>query len=880
MSLLRWLSAFWRNTFRKSRSERELDEELRAYVELLVEEKTVRGMGAEEARRAALLEVGGVEQVKEQVRDVRAGVMLESLWQDLRYGARTLAKSRGFTLVAVLTLALGIGATTAIFSVVNAVLLRPLPYPDAGRLVYVGQLYRSGIAGSGEPKFMFWREQARSFEALACYSGYGGAGGNLSGGSEAEFVRGMRVSEDFFRALGVSPALGRAFTHEEDQPGGPAVAILSDALWHRSFGGDQTLIGKTVTLNDRPLTVVGIMPADFRFSSDVGLFVPMRARAGANVDPNAEVVGRLKPGVSIAQAQAELKVIAEKYRAEFPRHMIEGESVGVQPYQELFTEGVAKYLWIVLGAVCFLLLIACANVANLQLTRAAGRRREIAVRMALGAGGGRVARQLLTEGLVLALAGGAAGLLLALWGTRLLSALTPEGMLPGVAEVSVDWRVLAFALAASILTGLLFGAAPALQARKVDVNSALKDGPGKGATGRGRLRGALVVVEVALSLVLLVGAGLLARTFANLSSVAPGFDPHNVLTFQIDLNGERYDAAGEAASFYRDAIERISHIPGVEAAAVTNKLPLDWQFNMPVFLAAHPDEAQSVQFRMISLDYFRAMRIDVRQGRAFNDSDDAGAPPVALVNEAFVRRHFAGQDPFAQQLTVGRGVGETARQIVGVVADIKQQGLDRPAPPMVYVPVAQVTDKLMASVRAFTSFNFVVRTNGAPLGLIQSVKREISALDPTLPLSHVASMEEIGARSVASQRFNMLLLGLFAALGLLLAAVGIYGVMSYAVAQGTREIGIRMALGAPRGSVLRLVAGQGMTLALTGMAVGIAVALALTRLMEGLLFGVSTTDPATFAEYSLILAAVALAACLIPARRATKVDPMIALRTD
>jgi predicted permease len=857
-----------------------LAEELESHLRMHADDYVRGGLSPREARRRALLKLGGVLQTTESYRRQRRPPMLDEFWQDLRYGVRTLIKSPMFTLVAVLTLALGIGATTAIFSVVNAVLLRPLPYPDADKLLYVGQRYRSGLAGSGEPKFLFWREQSQSFEALACYSGFGGAGGNLAGGSEAEYARGMRVSEDFFRVLGVYPALGRAFTHEEDQPGGAGVVILSDGLWQRSFGGDRGLIGRSVTLNDRPVTVVGIMPPHFRFGSEVGLFVPMRARPGANVDPNATVVGRLKPGVSFDQAQSELKVIAEKYRAAFPRQMAEGETVDAQPYQELFTEGVAKYLWIVLGAVSFLLLIACANVANLQLTRAASRRREIAVRMALGAAGGRIARQLLTEGLVLALAGGAAGLLLALWGTRLLSAMMPRDVLPAVAEVSVDWRVLAFAFAASVLTGLLFGSAPALQARKVDVNSALKDGPGKGATARGRLRGALVVAEVALSLVLLVGAGLLIRTFANLLSVAPGFDPHNVLTFQIDLNGERYDTAGEASAFYRDALERISGLPGVEAAAVTNKLPLDWQFNMPVFLAARPDEAQSVQVRMISPDYFRVMKIDVRQGRPFTGADNSSAPPAVLVNEAFARRFFDGQDPFAQQLSVGRSTDDPARQVIGVVADVKQQGLDRPAPPMIFVPIAQVSNKLMATVRAFTSANFVVRTTGEPLALSRAVKREIATLDATLALSRVSSMEEIGARSVASQRFNMLLLGLFAALGLGLAAVGIYGVMSYAVAQGTREIGIRMALGAQRSRVLMLVAGQGMTLALIGLAVGIAASLALTRLMESLLFGVSTRDAATFAQYSVILAVVALAACLIPARRATKVDPLIALRAE
>jgi putative ABC transport system permease protein len=877
-----WLGHLYRRVRALIRSESihdEIDEEMRFHVEMRAEENVQRGMSPAEARREAERRFGGLMRMKERGYEVRGGRWLESCWRDCRYGARSLRKSPGFTLVAVLTLALGIGATTAIFSVMNAVLLRPLPYPDADRLVYVGQQYRGGLGASGEPKFLFWREQSRSFEALACYSGFGGAGGNLAGGSEAEYVRGLRVSEDFFRALGVYPALGRAFTREEDTTGGGRVVILSDGLWRRSFGGDAGLIGKTVTLNGQPATVVGVMPPDFRLDSGAELFVPMRAREGANVDPNAQVVGRLKPGVSLGQARAELKEVAERYRAAFPEHMMEGESVGVKPYQDMFTEGVAGYLWIVFGAVTFLLLIACANVANLQLARAASRRREIAMRMALGAAAGRIVRQLLTEGLLLALAGGAAGLLLALWVTRALTALTPAGLLPQIAEVGVDWRVLAFTLAASVVTGLLFGTAPAWQARRVDVNASLKENTGKGAAARGRLRGALVVAEVALSLVLLVGAGLLVRTFTNLLAVTPGFDPRNVLTFQVDLKGERYDTAAEAAAFYRDALGRIESLPGVEAAAVTNKLPLDWQFNMPVFFPEQPDRAQSVQVRLVSADYLRAMRIDVRRGRAFADGDDGSGMPVAVVNEAFARRFYEGRDALARQLTVGR-VDEPVRQVVGVVGDSKQQGLDRPAPPMVFVPVRQASDKLSAAVRTFTATNFVVRTTVEPASLIPAVKQQVAALDPTLPLSHVSTMEEVTARSVASQRFNMLLLGSFATLGVLLAAVGIYGVMSYSVAQSTREIGIRMALGAQPGRVLRLVAWRGMTLTFIGMAGGVAASLALTRLMSGLLYGVAATDPVTFAVTALLFAAVALVACYIPARRATRVDPLVALRYD
>jgi predicted permease len=537
-------------------------------------------------------------------------------------------------------------------------------------------------------------------------------------------------------------------------------------------------------------------------------------------------------------------------------------------------------LWILLGAVSFLLLIACANVANLQLTRAAGRQREIAVRLALGAGTGRIIQQLLTEGVLLAFVGGSAGLLMAVWSAELLKALIPEGLLPAVAEISVDWRVLAFAFAAAIATGLLFGLAPAWQARKVDVNTALKENPGGGGTGRGRLRGALVVAEIALSLVLLIGAGLLIRTFGNLISVAPGFDPHNVLTCQLTLSGERYDTTDEAAAFYREALERISALPGVEAAAITNKLPLDWQFNMPVVFPNDPDQLQSVQFRMISPDYFRVMKIDVKQGRAFTEADNASARPVAIVNEAFARRFFDGENAMNRQLSVGRGANDPVRQVIGVVGDIKQSGLDRPAPPMVFVPIPQMPDKLLAIVRSFTSAAFAVRTTVAPSGLSEAIKREIAALDPTLALSGISSMEEISGISVAPQRFNMLLLGLFAGLGLALAAIGIYGVISYTVAQRTNEIGLRIALGAQTRDVIRLVLGQGLTLAVFGTVLGLASAFGLMRLMKNLLFGVSATDPLTYAGVAVLLALVALAACYVPARRATKVDPMVALRYE
>ncbi|MGE0887353.1 MAG: ABC transporter permease [Blastocatellales bacterium] len=811
---------------------------------------------------------------------------MQTLWQDLLYGARMLMRKPGFTLIAILTLALGIGATTSIFSVVNAVLLRPLPFPEADRLLFIGQSFRGGgPSGSGEPKFLFWREQSQSFEAMACYSSFGGARGNLSGGNEAEYVRGMRVSEEFFRVFGTVPMLGRPFIKSEDTPGGDRVAILSHGLWQRRFGGNRDLIGQTVLFNDRPITVVGIMPPEFRFGSGVDLFIPMQAREGANVDPNAEVVGRLKPGIRPEQAQAEMQLIADKFRAAFPRHMQEGESIAVRPYQEMFTNWLKQYLWMLLGAVVFLLLIACANVANLQLVRAAARQKELAVRRALGAGSARIARQLLTEGILLSVLGGAIGVMLAVWGTELLIAAMPEGLLPGeLMEVKVDWRVLAFAFGAAIGTGLLFGLAPVWQARKVDVNATLKEGGGKGAgsgaIGGGRLRSILIVAEVALSLVLLVGAGLLARTFANLVGVEPGFDPRNVLTFQMVLDGPRYDTTQKSAAFYRDALERIRNVPGVETAAVINKLPLDWQFNMPVVFPNQPDKIQSVQMRMISPDYFSVMKIHTLQGRTFTEADNSANQPVAIVNEAFVKRFFDGQNPFAQQLSVGRSTNDPLRQIVGVVADVKQMGLDSPALPTVFVPIPQLPDRLMATIRTFTPAYFTVRTAGAPRSYVQTVKRELSSLDPTVAMSRIASMEEISARSIEQQRFSMLLIGLFAGLGLLLAAVGIYGVISYSVAQRTNEIGIRIALGAQSKDVVRLILSHGLVLALLGVAIGSAAAFALTRLMKSYLFGVSATDPVTFVAIPLLLTIVALLACWVPARRATKVDPMIALRYE
>jgi putative ABC transport system permease protein len=805
---------------------------------------------------------------------------MQTLLQDLRYGLRMLLKKPGFTLIAVITLALGIGGNSAIFSLLNAVLLRPLPYPGSERIMQIGPEWPGTFTGVSEVKFIFWREHNQSFEAIAATQGIG-SGVNLAGGDEPEYVPGLRVSVDFFRALGAGPAFGRSFTKEEDSPAGERVVILSDGLWRRRFGSDKGLIGRSVLLNGKNYTVVGVMPPGFQYTSPVDVFVPMRTNpTSRDAGHNYTVIGRLKPGVTQAQALADMQLVFAKFKAAYPKMLWPGETgIRVRPLLESQTAGVRSLLLILLGAVGFVLLIACANVANLQLARAAARQKEMAIRLALGAGWGRIVRQLLTEGVLLALVGGAAGLLLAVWGVGVLVALIPEGMIPRAAESGLDGRVLAFTLTTAVVSGLLFALAPSIQAARVDVNHSLKEGGDKGAAGagRGRLRSVLVVAEIALSLVLLAGAALLIRTFANLRQVDPGFDPRNVLTFQIAPNGPKYETTAENAEFFRRALERIKSLPGVEAVAVTSNLPLGQYLNLSVEVEGRPDTLASVECRMITPEYFRVMRMKLRQGREFTESDNASAEGVVIVNEAYARRFLANADPLGWHLGVA---GVKPLRIIGVVNDVKQFGLNSLAPSTVYVPIDQIPDKLLLLARRFVTMKFAIRTAGNPLSLSAAVKSDMLRLDPTLPVTSLRSMEQIVAHALAPDRLNMTLLGVFAAVGLILAAVGIYGVMLYTVAQRTHEIGIRMALGARPSDVLKLVVGEGSKLALMGVALGLAGALALTRFLSSLLYGVRPMDPVTFVAVSVLLTGVALLASYIPARRATKVDPMIALRYE
>jgi predicted permease len=684
------------------------------------------------------------------------------------------------------------------------------------------------------------------------------------------------VSADFFRALGVLPARGRAFTREEDSPTGERVVILSDRLWRRRFGSDTGIIGKTIALNGNASEIVGIMPPGFEYFGAQDVFVPSGLN-GKNEGHNWTVIGRLKQGVTTDQARAEMNLLFARFGSTYPRQVQRNETFGVRNWRVNMTSRVRELLWILLGAVSFVLLIACVNVANLQLTRAAARQKEIAIRMAMGGGSWRLIRQLLTEGVVLALVGGFGGLLLAIWGLDAMRKLLPEGMIPRADEINLDWRVLVFCLAASLLTGIVFGLAPARQMLRVDVNGALKEGASRigGGSARGRLRSVFIVVEVALALALTVGAGLLLRTFANLRNVEPGFETQNLLSFEISPQGKNYDTVAKINDFYSRGLEKFRGLPGVEAAAVTNRLPLDKWLNMPYRLAGQSEWVGSTEYRLISPDYFRVMKMAVRQGRQFDQKDTTGVEPVVIVNEAFARRNFANVEPLGQQLYVG--FDPAMRRVIGVVNETKQRSLDVAAPATVFVPMTQAAEGVSATLR---QSSFVLRTTGDPLLLSAAIRNEMRQLDPSLPVRNLRSMEQLVSRSIAPQRFNLSLLSLFSALGLLLAAVGIYGVMAYSVSQRTHEIGLRMALGAQARDVLKLVVKQGMALALVGVAIGLIASFALTRLMKNLLFGVGATDPATLTGVALLLTCVALLACYIPARRATKVDPLVALRYE
>jgi putative ABC transport system permease protein len=801
---------------------------------------------------------------------------MTTLVQDLRYAFRMLLKNPGFAAVAVIALALGIGANTAIFSVVNTVLLRSLPYADPGRLMVVkeNKLPQFSSFSISPGNFLDWQKQSTSFEKLVAING--SAYNLVSGDAEPERLRGARVSAGLFEVLGVKPVQGRTFVDEEDQPGHENVVILSGGLWKRRFGADPNIVGQSITLSASSYTVIGIMPATFGFPDrDTELWTPIAftaRQAQQHGSHYLSVIARLKQGVTLQQADTELREIAARLAEQYPDSNA-GWSTNVFPIQAYEVRDIKLALIFLLGAVALVLLIACANVANLLLARATARQKEMAIRSALGASRWRVVRQLLTESVLLALLGGSVGLILAYWGIESLLALAPED-LPRVKDVALDGRVLGFTTMVTLITGIIFGLAPALQASSPNLNETLKEG-GRGTTGgHHRVRGSLVIIEIALALMLLVCSGLMIRSFIRLQQVNPGFNPNNALALNISLPGRKYPTEDQYSGFFAQLIEKISALPGVIAVGASQSLPIQGDylvgFNIQGRPPDPPGEDKSTNYYAVTPDYFKAMGIPLLRGRLFTEQDGKNAPRVAVINETMARTYFSDEDPIGKGINLSQGQ-EGFREIIGIVGDVKQYGLAQPTTLQTYEPYLQMP---------FSSVTLVVRTESHPAALSGPIRTQVLALDKEQPVSRIRTLDQIISGSVQQQRFTMLLLGIFAAVALILAAVGLYGVMSYAVTQRTHEIGIRMALGANTGNVLRLVVGHGMLLALIGVAIGLGGAFAFTRVMSKLLFAVSTTDPLTFAGISVLLTGVALVACLVPARRATKVDPMVALRHE
>jgi putative ABC transport system permease protein len=887
MELINILKARLRALFRRESVLRDIEEELRIHVEMETERNIERGIPPDEAQAAARKSFGQLSRNTELSYDIRGGGWMETLWQDLRFGARMLRKQPGFSLIAVVTVALGIGANTAIFTVVNALLLRPLPYPEAERLAIVDTTVRRDrveVRRTSYPDFVSWRDQNTVFEQIAARNG---TSFSLMGGGEPERVNGELVSASYFSLLGAQAALGRTFLPEEDLiPDAHRVAVIGHGLWRRRFGGIPTLIGQTIQLSDGNYTVVGIMPEGFRGISDQAeLWLPMMMNSAVRPGQDLQVrdqrwlstIARLKSGVSLQQAQAEMDAITRRLEQNYPDTNANRGAL-VTPLHEQLFGNMQLMLWILLGAVGCVLLIACANVANLLLQRAATRRKETAIRLALGATPGRLMRQLLTESLLLALSGGLLGVLIAFWSADFLVALSPIRF-PSFVKLTLDVRVLGFSLLISALTGLLFGLTPALQAARPALNETLKDG-GRGASGglgSNRLLGSLVVSEIALALALLVGAGLMIRSLHSLQAVDPGFDSERLLTMRFSLPMQKYPR-DQIGVFNQQLRERLSALPGVQAVTVSSDLPLSGETSAgPIELEGRPFMPADSEIRMyrhrVTTQFFTTLGIPIVKGRDFTTDDHAQAPGVVIISEALAQRYWPGVDPIGKRLReIGAGDGSW-QSVVGVAADVKYRGVPKNpnADPDVYFPLLQ---------RPTNNLNLAVRTEADPASMAAVVRGELQRLDPNLPVYAITTMAQRVANQTTQTRFSAWLLGIFGGLALALAAVGIYSVMAYAVEQRTHELGVRLAMGARAGDVLKLVLKQGMRLALLGVALGVSVALVLTQLMKGLLFGVWAADPMTYAGIAVLLVAVALLACYFPARRATKVDPLVAIRHE
>jgi putative ABC transport system permease protein len=886
INAIRQLRRLLLSLIRRGRLEREMEEEMRFHLEMQIEQNLSSGMAAEEAHYAARRRFGNQTWLKEVSREMWSLSSIETMIQDLRYGMRTLMKSPGFAVVAAMTLALGIGANSAIFSVVNAVLIKPLPYREPDRVVQFWETnpLKNWTDEKGAPvapaNLFDWQKQNQVFEEIAAVIGFRGLPGlQMESGGEPERIKGAYVTGNIFSVLGANAMIGRTLREEETWEGKHTVAVLSYGLWRRRFGADPKIVGRKITLNGREREVVGVMPPDFYFpSKEAEVWIPMGWKyaemARVRRPHFLGAIGRLKPGVTLDQARAEMKAVASRLEQQYPETNTQ-MGVGLGPLKDQIVSGVELPLIVFLVAVAFVLLIACANVVNLLLSRSAARSKEIAIRSALGAGRGRIIRQLLTESLLLALTGGAIGLLLATWLKDLLVAFSP-GDIPRLDEVGLDWRVIGFAVGITMLTTLLTGLAPALQSSKPNLTSSLKEGGQKGYAGQGgRMRGALVIAEIALALVLVAGAGLMIRSLDQLRRVNPGFDPNNILSLSVSLPESKYPEGAQANAFFEQAEQRIRRLPGVIAVGSTIVPALKgtgWTSDATIEGRPPENYVTEVRHKAITPDYFRAMGITLLRGRFFNESDTDKSQPVIIVNAALARRHFPGEDPIGKRIKFSKPqVQDEWQTIIGVVNDEKQDGLGAKVDHETYQPLMQASQSDMTlMVRAVTD----------PQSLVGAIREEIRALDRSLPLYDIKTMRAAIYESMARERFITLLLIVFAALALTLASIGVYGVMSYSATRRTREIGVRIALGAQPRDVLKLVVAQGGKLAAAGVAIGLVSAFAMTRLMKTLLFGVSATDPLTFVAVSLLLSIMALLACYIPARRATKVDPLVSLRVE
>jgi len=879
----------------RTRKDEDLAEEIASHLAHEQDANGARGLAPEEARRQARLKFGNPRTTRENVWRYRSIPWIENAWRDLRFALRALGKTPGFTLIAVLVIAVGIGVNTAVFSVINTVLLKPLTYPDAQSLVQLlNATPRGSFPGANIPKFNVWHQQSGIFQQVAAYD-FGGAGLNLTGGDHPEQVQGMHVSADYFALFGAPLAAGRTFTAVEDSPNGGHVVVLNYGLWKRRFGGKPNIIGSTLQIDGQPYLIVGVVGRGFETDTPADLWVPYQFDLNSvDMAHFFTVAARLKPGVSLAQANAQLRLAADQYRRTYGADALPPEEgFSIISLQESMIGDTRTPLLVLLGAVGLVLLIACANVANLLLARASSRKRELATRAALGAGRGQIIRQLLTESLVLSLTGGVLGLILGFVGVRLLLRINP-GDLPRLGEdgsaVSLDLNILLFTLAISVLTGILFGLVPAITASRPNLAATLNENGSRSGTGlrSGKLRSTLVVSEVALALILVIGAALLIRTFQKIESVDPGFETRNVLTMAMSMSGDRFQKTGPFAQVVRDGRDRLMAIPGVVDVGATNCLPLAGGFGMSFDVLGRPKgnalSSGGAGFYSISPGYFSSFKIPLLRGRGLTEHDDAAAPGVVMINQAMAKQYWPNSDPLKDRIRIGADAGpafaEEPRQVIGIVGDTHDRGLDSDVSPIMFIPIAQMPDAETALNSRVAPLYWIVRSTVDPHTLVTSISAALRDASGGLPVAHIRTMDELEARNTSRQRFNMLLLTIFGGAGLLMAAIGVYGVMSYSVQQRTQELGIRMALGAQASDLRGMVIGQGMILTLIGVVIGIGGAFWLTRFLASFLFGVKAWDPLVFIATPLLLGAVALIATWVPAVRATRVNPMAALRLE